>query len=186
MSLCLTVLRALAIARSYSVAGNTTNALALTKHAFELCQEAGPVLSAESVSKSTPPNIVVTQDDAKALYLLLSGELQQSHALVEISNLRKANGTSTEKQSSKSLAEHLAVYPVAGVDLENIVTYPPRIEPVPVKPLFLDVAWNYIDYPDKQAQQARPAAAAAAKPADKAAPEAEVKPQKRGWFGFGR
>lgn len=74
------------------------------------------------------------------------------------------------------------------VDLKNLVRYPPKLQPIPVKPLFFDLAWNYIDYPGRT-----PAAAAAtngvtAETADeKAKPAAEEKKEtKRGWFGFGR
>jgi signal recognition particle subunit SRP68 len=78
----------------------------------------------------------------------------------------------------------LSNYPSSGIDLENIVAYPPRLEHIPVKPLFLDVAWNYINYPNKKA----PSKEAESVPgkASGAAVEPETKPQKRGWFGFGR
>lgn len=60
-----------------------------------------------------------------------------------------------------------------------------------MKPLFLDVAWNYVTYPGKGAggggvdqQQTKESSAAA--PPVAAEPQPEAKPQKRGWFGFGR
>lgn len=65
------------------------------------------------------------------------------------------------------------------MDLENIVDYPPRIHPIPVKPLFFDVAWNYIDYPEK-------AQAATAELEEELTPTTNEPPKKRGWFGFGR
>lgn len=81
------------------------------------------------------------------------------------------------------MIERLNEYPLEGVDLSNLVTYPPKMEPMPVKPLFLDVAWNYIDYP-REGKRAIPSVSgpAAAAPA----PATEVKEAKRGWFGFGR
>lgn len=78
------------------------------------------------------------------------------------------------------------------MDLERIVEYPPRLEVVPVKPLFLDVAWNYIGYPDKSAaaggqQQKQGEVKGQEKQAQGGGAEQEAaKPQKRGWFGFGR
>jgi signal recognition particle subunit SRP68 len=94
---------------------------------------------------------------------------------------------------AKPLSSRLTDYPAGGVDLENIVTYPPRLEPFPVKPLFLDVAWNYIEYPGKKEQVPAGLVADTAKVKQEeagagaaAAPEAEAKPVKRGWFGFGR
>jgi signal recognition particle subunit SRP68 len=139
------------------------------------------VLSAGTPSDSSPRNLLVTQQDVQSLHDLLSGEMQQLHALVEISNLRTSKGTSEGKSSSRPLIERLGEYPAVGVDLENVVVYPPKLEPVPVKPLFLDVAWNYIEYSNRQAKSA-----AGPGPSSKAAAEAEAKTQKRGWFGFGR
>jgi signal recognition particle subunit SRP68 len=64
------------------------------------------------------------------------------------------------------------------------VTYPPKLEPIPVKPLFFDVAWNYIDYPGRVSLKEAATA-----------PKATVQPEKgqeqagqpkKGWFGFGR
>ena len=78
--------------------------------------------------------------------------------------------------SNAPIVQRLFEYP-SNVDLENLVAFPPKMEAIPVKPLFFDVAWNYIDYPGKVASVAEEAAPSAAQ----AAPA-----QKRGWFGFGR
>jgi signal recognition particle subunit SRP68 len=136
--------------------------------------------------------------------------VQRGRALVEIfksANNKPAAAQPTGTTTGKPpLSSRLNDYPSSGVDLENIVTYPPRLEPFPVKPLFLDVAWNYITYPGKgggaeqqqQPQQAGAAAEGAAATADGSREEdegddadtgaaGEAKPQqKRGWFGFGR
>jgi signal recognition particle subunit SRP68 len=135
--------------------------------------------------------------------------VQRGRALVEIfksANNKPAAAQPTGTTTGKPpLSSRLNDFPAGGVDLENIVTYPPRLEPFPVKPLFLDVAWNYITYPGKdgggaeqQPQQAGAAAEGAAATAgggrvedegdDAGAGGAEeTKPQqKRGWFGFGR
>jgi signal recognition particle subunit SRP68 len=62
---------------------------------------------------------------------------------------------------------------------------------VPVKPLFLDVAWNYIEYPGRKAE----GKGVVGKVAETVKPvvngvqeEAQAKEpeKKRGWFGFGR
>jgi signal recognition particle subunit SRP68 len=65
------------------------------------------------------------------------------------------------------------------VDLKNIITYPPKLQPVPTKPLFLDLAWNDIEYPGrgKQATRETPIQAGG---------QDEQRPAKKGWFGFGR
>lgn len=185
--------RSLAIARSHAVAGNAINSLALIKHALDQSKAAIPSLSSsDDDDEFTPRNIQVTKRDTTLLNDTLSGELQRSRALVEIFNstTKPANPSLT---SAKPLSARLSEYPVGGVDLENIVVYPPRLEPFPVKPLFLDVAWNYIEYPDKREQQQQaPASVKEAGVVGKAAqenaaePEAADKPQKKGWFGFGR
>ena len=79
--------------------------------------------------------------------------------------------------------ERLDEYPHGLVDLTNLVTYPPKVEPIPVKPLFLDVAFNYIDYPGRTRKAAGKAVNGAP---EGAAGKDEKKEAKKGWFGFGR
>ena len=68
--------------------------------------------------------------------------------------------------------------------MSRLVQYPPKIEVVPVKPLFFDVAWNYIEYPGRKVQpqvveQVRTQVV-----------QEEERPTsssgKKSWFGFGR
>ncbi|OIW32509.1 hypothetical protein CONLIGDRAFT_572006 [Coniochaeta ligniaria NRRL 30616] len=178
-------LKSLAVARSYSIAGDSVNALALTKYAHDKAQEALPVLSGgQNLAENSPRNIAVTKQDIVSLGDLLSGELQRSRALVEVSTLQKPGKAAGSKTAPLPLVERLSEYPSEGVDLKNIVVYPPKMDSIPVKPLFLDVAWNYITYPSKQAKPEQGGKAAASVKTTAGADEA--KPQKRGWFGFGR
>ncbi|KAK3379993.1 hypothetical protein B0T24DRAFT_717450 [Lasiosphaeria ovina] len=190
-----TALKCLALSRSHSIAGNAVSALALVRHALDKCREALPVLSSGGGDKkSSPRNISITKDDVRFLHNLLSGELQRSRALVEIQSLTKLSPkgptAGQAADSSRPLISQLSNYPSGAVDLKNIVVYPPHVESVPVKPLFLDVAWNYIDYPDKQAQHQQQQQQSGSRDRttaqDKSAADSDVKPQKRGWFGFGR
>jgi signal recognition particle subunit SRP68 len=174
--------RSLAIARSHSIAGNAINALALTKYALDKAQEALPILRTAQ-AEHTPLNIIVAGPDAKRLSDLLSGELQVSRALVEMENIQKSDKRSGANVAPLPLVERLSEYPSEGVDLDNIVVYPPRADAIPVKPLFLDVAWNYINYPSKHVKQEQKPKNAAP---EKGTGAGEAKPQKRGWFGFGR
>ncbi|KAL2141022.1 hypothetical protein VTI28DRAFT_2952 [Corynascus sepedonium] len=206
-----TALKSLAIARSHAIAGNAVNSLALIKHALDQTNTAIPSLSKPQHNDAavtndddaafTPRNIQVTKRDLAFLRDTLTGELQRSRALVEIFNNSTTASTTNPAQEATAapvaatkpppLSSRLSDYPAGGVDLDNIVTYPPRLEPFPVKPLFLDVAWNYVTYPGKGAgsggvdQQQTKESSAAAPPAA-AEPQPEAKPQKRGWFGFGR
>lgn len=77
------------------------------------------------------------------------------------------------------LVARLDKYPVGEVNLSRLVNYPPQLEPVPVKPLFLDVAWNYIDYPGTRK-------AVANQQTSGQSTQSEKKQTKRSWFGFGR
>lgn len=113
---------------------------------------------------------------AHGLASLLAREVQRYRALVHLQTTRPA----PDAHAAVPLIDRLGEYPAEGVDLDNIVEYPPRLPFVPVKPIFLDVAWNYIEYPGRRTkevernQEEREEAAAA--PAQ----------QKRGWFGFTR
>jgi len=132
-------------------------------------------------TSSSPPNITISPSEAQALKDLLDGEVQHYRALVELSNLASKQPSATNKGP---LVERLSEYP-AQVDLENFVTYPPKLEPVPVKPLFFDAAWNYIEYPGRQVEKGPENGVK--KGAEKEGRGAEqTAQQKKGWFGFGR
>lgn len=175
------VARCLTIARSHSLAGKSVNALALTKHAVDQCQESAQFFAENSATSpdASPRSMDIRKSDVQFLQNILAGELQRCRALVEIDNLRAKAGSAGTK-SIVPLVERLYEFPAEGADLENLVTYPPKIEPIPVKPLFFDVAWNYIDYPGQTAATA-PRAADATPAAGQSNQQ-----QKRGWFGFGR
>ncbi|GJN66885.1 signal recognition particle protein [Purpureocillium lilacinum] len=173
-------LKCLSIARSHAIIGNVANALALINRAAELCQEsASKVPKTSDSTSSSPLNVEVTSESVSALANLLNGELQRHRAIVHIDNLRKTESDEAGKGPRIPLLERLQDYPSDGVDLSNLVEFPPKLALVPMKPIFLDVAWNYIDYPGKTAAAATPAAAP--EPAKEPAPQ-----PKRGWFGFGR
>ena len=130
---------------------------------------------------SSPPNISISSSEAQALKDLLDGEVQHYRALLELFNLASKQPSTVNRGP---LVERLSEYP-AQVDLENLVTYPPKLEPVPVKPLFFDAAWNYIEYPGRQVEKG--AENGVKKAVEKEAKGAEqTAQQKKGWFGFGR
>lgn len=178
-----TALKSLAIARAHTLLGNPANALALSKHAHDQSQAAVPILSKHNESKGTGlKTIEVISSDAEFLQNLLKGELQRCRALVEIANLRKQADKGDAKAAQPPLIDRLGQYPSKGVDLEKIVTYPPRMEPIPIKPMFLDVAFSHLQYPKEKSAKA---AAAESKTSAKSG-EPEKQPAKKGWFGFGR
>ena len=128
----------------------------------------------------------MTAKQIQSLRHLLKGLVAQHRALVEIHNL-DADVNQASKATAKSyvpLLERLEEYPSSGVDLGNLVTYPPQLTPIPIKPLFLDVAWNYIEYPGRGTSVT---AAGSNGIVDSTKKQVEAKGEgRKGWFGFGR
>ena len=87
-------------------------------------------------------------------------------------------------QGAVPLIERLDEYPVNGADLNKLVIYPPRLRPIPVKPIFLDVAWKYIEYPGRS-KQVQGTSVVNGVPVGGPEP-AEKNQAKKGWFSFGR
>ncbi|KAL9488451.1 hypothetical protein ACSS6W_000728 [Trichoderma asperelloides] len=171
--------RHLAVARSHAIIGNSANALALINRALSFSLKAVAKLpNTETPSDELPLSLDISPASVKFLEQVVDGELQRHRAIVHIDNLRKKQAQGDEYQSHAPLVEKLHEYPIGGANLNNLVEFPPRLEVMPVKPIFLDVAWNYIQYPQKEVQVGNEQAAPAA--------EAEKPAQKRGWFGFGR
>ncbi|KAI9799565.1 MAG: hypothetical protein M1825_004491 [Sarcosagium campestre] len=148
-------LKCLAIARSHSLLSSKTQALAVFQRGSTHIETAQSLLSA--LESQTAP-FTVQRDNVLAVSKLLAGETLRHRGLVELEKLSNAktggilndndkNGTTV---TAPPLLDSLHTFPEAAVDLTRLVTYPPRLQPVPVKPLFLDVAWNYIDYPGRQ------------------------------------
>ncbi|KAJ5085904.1 hypothetical protein N7532_010675 [Penicillium argentinense] len=157
-------LRCLALGRSHGVLGKPTEALALFAQALNLSVSATPQSSAESQG---PPRLDVSTEQVGTLETTLRGLVAQYRGLVTLKRLEAQSSSSQQRP----LVERLNQFH-QGTDLHNLVPYPPQMQPVSVKPLFLDVAWNYIDYPHEAQAPAQEAPA--------------VEEKKRGWFGFGR
>ncbi len=172
-------LRCLAIARSHALLSETKNALALLSRALELLSRSSRIASSSQTSDGKPPNLDITPAQASNLHSLLQSLVSQHRALVELHNIQSAS-TNKKTDPVPPLVERLDEYPPTDVDLARLVTYPPKIEPIPVKPLFLDVAFNYIDYPGRSRKTTEKAVNGVAEVA-KGGEE-----KKKGWFGFGR
>ena len=117
--------------------------------------------------------------------MLLEGFVARYRALVEIQNLT-TEATKAEKSKltgSIPMIERLDEYPRNGADLSNLVIYPPRLRPVPVKPIFLDVAWTYIDYPGRNPEENIGPNGVVSSAEESVQ---EKKEGRKGWFGFGR
>lgn len=191
-------LKCLAIGRSQAATGQIPNALALFARALELAQTASVKLLAQPSSSnddSSPPKLEISPRQLQATVKALSKQVTQYRALADLKALSSSTKSNTPVESHASkpapLIERLNRNEyIENVDLTNLVNYPPKLRPVPVKPLFFDLAWNYIVYPGQKREEST-SLGRDPKPAPKqpvtVEPETEQqKPAKKGWFGFGR
>jgi signal recognition particle subunit SRP68 len=177
-------LKCLNLSHSYAFLSTPKQALALCSRALGLASQAASAPRSGSPSTTQAPKLEVTGEQAQTLKTSLENLNSHYRGVVALSQLFANSETASKAglANAAPVVERLNEYPTSGsVDLKNLVTWPPKLKPVPVKPLFLDVAWNYIEYPGRvpQAQQPEPQKA----PVE----EKEEKPQaKKGWFSFGR
>lgn len=137
-------------------------------------------VNASAGNSAKPLQLDIPKEALGALSVRVQGYVLQYQGIVQIEN-HFSEEAKTAPAAQTPLIERLDEYPAGDGDLGNLVAYPPKVQPVPVKPLFFDVAWNYIDYPreGKKAVQTE-------RETTTQAPVPETKESKRGWFGFGR
>lgn len=174
-------LKCVAIGRSHAVNGHITNALGLFARAQELAQH-----SVSSSSTSNVPRLDVSAAQHEALTFYLMAMTLRYRALADLQiHMAASQQASQSKQYVPPLLERLQLNQYDDrVDLTNIVNYPPKLQPIPMKPLFFDLAWDYIQYPGRAQEAEIKAATPIAAPVK--TEKAEETPKKRGWFGFGR
>ena len=199
-------LKCLAIGRSHAMNAHVAEALALYVRALELSETATNKLDDSSLKEiSTPPKLDITSTQLKSITTTLRTLVLQHRALADLQAL-------TAKTTAASSSPGTAVKPpplierlsqntyTPNLDLKNLVNYPPKLRPVPVKPLFFDLAWNYIQYPGHKGPEDGIQAESNARGTrphdgdvdmegteDVNGEEKEgQKPAKKGWFGFGR
>jgi signal recognition particle subunit SRP68 len=147
-------------------------------------------LSSTALAKANPQSASLSSDLKQldilplliqSLHARIENLVNHHRGLVELHNLSENSRIAADKHltSAAPIVERLNSYPPNGVDLKNLVTYPPQLKPVPVKPLFFDVAWNYIDYPGRTPELTNG-------DTGKARTEAAAQDEKKkGWFGWG-
>lgn len=183
---CTNLHRCLNIAYSHALVPIPKNALALLLRADSvLAKAASSSAGLPQPPQNTPLKLDLPRESFSNLGDRLKLLINQYRGLVELQNLNASSNIAAQKNlaSAAPLVERLHEYPAGGVDLANLVTYPPKLKPVPVKPILLDVAFNYIDYPGLQSVSV---AAGAVVNGAKENVDEEAKPAKKGWFGFGR
>ncbi len=176
-------LRCLLIARSHALLQDTKGALALFSWALDLTGGVSRDTLSLDDGSAKALNLDVTASQAIFLQELLEGLVLQHRALVDLHNLKGTDDNRSNIGKPPPLVERLDEYPQGDVDLTNLVTYPPKLEPIPVKPIFLDVAFNYIEYPGRTRKVVE-------KVVNGHVPGQtggqEKKEGRKGWFGFGR
>jgi signal recognition particle subunit SRP68 len=177
----LTRRRCLNIAYSHALLCRHKETLALLQRAESLSSTALAKANQQStLTSSGTKQLDISPSLMQSLHTRLKDLINHYRALVEMHNLSTNSRIAAEKHmnSAAPIIERLNEYPLNGVDLKNLVTYPPKVQPVPVKPLFLDVAWNYIDYPGRPSALANGESGGVA---ESAPPEEK----RRGWFAWG-
>lgn len=178
-------LKCLNLSHAYAFLSTPKQALALCSRALGLATQAASARRSESAVATKAPKLAVAGEQAQTLEKTLGHLNSHYRGVVALSQLCANSETASKAglANAAPVVERLNEYPSSGaVEVKNLVTWPPKLKPVPVKPLFLDVAWNYIEYPGRAraVQQAEPQEA----PAEE---QREQKPAaKKGWFSFGR
>ena len=169
--------RCLAIGRSHGFLGKSKEALALFAQASKLASNAA-TSSQLSATEDGPPRLDVSRAQAQTLTTTLRDLVAQYRGLVTLEKIN-ADGASTRAANERPVVERLHKYSGEGSDLNYLVPTLPQLQPVPVKPLFLDVAWNYVSYPREGTNEPQQTDTT-----DKT--EEKKSSGRRGWFGFGR
>lgn len=176
-------LRCLAIALSHILLHHIKEGLALLSRALDLSSVAVANSSTGKGIPTSPLFMDISNEEASFLRNHLQKLVTQYRALVQLSEFDMASRKAVADTVQKPLIESLKQYPAGEIDLTKLVKYPPALEPIPVKPIFLDVAYNYINYPGHSGNALSSGInGLAEKPVEKG----EKKEARKGWFGFGR
>jgi signal recognition particle subunit SRP68 len=177
-------LKCLNLSHSHAFLSAPRQALALCNRALSLASQAASSPRPAS-TLSDARKLMVPEQQAQTLKKNLENLTSHYRGLVALAQLSSNSDTASKAQLTNTapVVERLNEYPSSGVvDLSNLVAWPPKLKPVPVKPMFLDVAWNYVEYPGRSAKVKEQAE-------EKRQEEPKVeeaKPAKKGWFSFGR
>jgi signal recognition particle subunit SRP68 len=181
-------LKCVNLAHAHAFQAAPKNALALCGRALSLSAQASSLPPSSPEDSSSAPNLAVSPAQASTLQTTLQNLSSHYRGVVALSSISSSTNPPAGKLKTTANAapvvERLNEYPATGtVDLGNLVTWPPKLKPVPVKPLFLDVAWNYVGYPGRK-EVVKEEKVEEVK--EESVEELKVEKGKKGWFGFGR
>ncbi|KAG5365208.1 Signal recognition particle subunit SRP68 [Yarrowia sp. C11] len=119
------------IGASYDLVGDYKNALALSNKALQLQQTVGDADHAAVTGIPVPQNSQLTANTAR---------LQALETIAQ---------RLSEKPLNHPVSDNMDSYPMATAHdtAHNIVEFDQRLKPVLVKPVFFDIAYNYVQYP---------------------------------------
>lgn len=165
--------RAGMIARAHALVGNKKAALALWNSANT---------HINSAKKLTPGDVlesVLTVSELDKAASDVQSNLARIHGLYALDHILEAEAGNGPKPA---VAEALDVYPVGSPDdvVSRLVNLNPQLRPVPVKPVFYDIAFNYISYGD--AAPTAQAAVRAETPEPASPASSQTSAQKSGFF----
>lgn len=149
------------------------NGLALFARANDLAKALLGKKQGVAAALEGPTKLDISAGQIQALAVASEGLVAQHRGLASLNKLAEKQGGSAGLQTP--LIHRMDEYAADNLDLTNLVSFLPQMQPIPSKPLFLDVAWNYMQYPQEGKQQA----------AESQATKEETG-GRRGWFGFGR
>lgn len=185
-------LKCLNLSHSHAFLGAHKQALALCSRALALSQQTAAAVSSTSTTTTTTsaPNLSISATQTSTLSSTLANLTAHHRGVVALSQL-SASQNQPSTTSTAPVVSRLNEFPPSATsptaNLANLVTWPPKLKPVPVKPLFLDVAWNYVEYPGRKEEVVKESVGAKVEEVAEVAAEVVEKPkEKKGWFGFGR
>ncbi|PKC00576.1 hypothetical protein RhiirA5_505109, partial [Rhizophagus irregularis] len=159
--------RTLYVASAYSALNKEWEAILLYERAKEYNAQARASLSQLIPDKDDI--LVVTSKEIAELENILRGLKCKARAAWHIgldSFLTKKMGELSFDDKSKadsnidnrdepSLSKRLSQYP-SSLSMKNVrlIDFPPEFTPIPAKPLFFDIAFNYVDFPSTLSQRA--------------------------------
>ena len=176
-------LKCLNLSHSHAFLSAPKQALALCSRALSLSSQTTSAPTSTSTTTSNATKLAVSEQQASTLKQTLENLTSHYRGVVALSQLSANSDTASKAGLSNAapVVERLNEYPSSGsVELKNLVTWPLKLKPVPVKPLFLDVAWNYVEYPGRKQQVPEP------EPPKEEEKQEERPKVKKGWFSFGR
>jgi len=156
--------RTLYVASAYSARNKEWEAILLYERAREYNAQARALLS--QLISDKDDILVVTIKEVTELENILRGQKCKARAALHIlydSNLAKKMSELSFDDKSKadsnieepSLSNRLNQYP-SNLSMNNVrlIDFPPEFTPIPAKPLFFDIAFNYVDFPPTLSQRA--------------------------------